>query len=114
MITKKIDLERDLSFFLESVYKEYDYYHEARTFLMINSLRPVYYTKFNDIYKKLEKMGCLCIPNITDDVHLSKNEVQFLKELENNLEKAENFLEIETPIFIYGNHRPHFVDILPY
>lgn len=111
---EKIDLDRDLSSFLDSNFSEHGHYHEARNFLIINSRRPVYYTKFNDIFKKLEKMGLTSIHHIAEEVHLSKQEVQFLKDLENDLEKAENFLGIEFTCLNYVNCSTHFEDILPY
>lgn len=111
---EKIDIDKELRTFLDCDYQEYNLYHDARTFLIINSRRPVYYTKFNDIFNKFEKMGLSSIHHIAEEVHLSKNKVQFLKELENNLERAENFLEIEFTCFNYENQLTHFEDILPY
>lgn len=96
---EKIDLDRELSAFLYSEHSEYYPYHEAFTFLQIRSIRPVFRTKFHDIFNKIDEMGLTNVPNFTNDVHLSKREVRFLKELENNLTKAEEFLEIETPMF---------------
>lgn len=114
---EKIDLDRELSAFLYSESLElgsyrFGVYHEALTFLHIRSIRPVFRTKFNDVFNKIDEMGLSNVHNFTNDVHLSKKEVQFLKELENNLTKAEEFLEIETPMF-YQTTR-HFEDVLPY